>query len=770
MTFKIYFNNSNTETDLSNYVVGDVNLQVRRDYAFADGSLNLIVDANVNANLTKNIPPFTFCRVNNKRFLCSSVCRHYMAQAKDSNNQPIQSYFLEVKLLDMMALCETFVLGAKTESNLNDIDSLEQIIELINNKYTDYNFILSPSVNSMLQNSHDYTFKAGTTFYDVLTEYGKKNHIRFYCVTLLYATNKWNFTLKAFDTNLFVYNEIDGVGQYDPNAPLSLSLEQNVDNYCNYLETVQNNVVDRNNETRFNDMTCRINAAAMNSDSAEILLPTNVESISTFIVNGYARAATEIICPDIITTDWILANGGSYDSSTNIYTWAGSYQNLIDSNTSYGGHANIFEWIADTNGLKTNSLLTTQFVITIDANHDNYYECSREVVQYAWANWTNFLMEETEWNALSVYDKPKYAVYKSGGNRIYNLNATYQADFIHIILGQTVYNYLHSNENVDNAYIDDDNYIYLKYEITDDDPTHHSYTIKGIPMIDNFILKDSKTNTPLNETNWKGMTRTYENSANPVEFDALISDIEQQNKVLGTNEMSYEIELATIFDYLNIEVKDKNNVYWYVNSVIYTFKPNYSIATFNCSREPQKIADVIGVEYQYNPTKLPTENIVVRSLFYVNDYSTTYNKVKFNYDYGWDVFLLVRTTFEDNSAKETLVRTTICQDAKGNFFLYASMLDNYSAGKQSINVSGSNYEIRDVPYCDDDYRVKNITLDLICMRQSLTNQFSEKLPNVSLSDLSGMTYELSTIVASDLIYKDERETLAFTIRVNKPTN
>ena len=117
-----------------------------------------------------------------------------------------------------------------------------------------------------------------------------------------------------------------------------------------------------------------------------------------------------------------------------------------------------------------------------------------------------------------------------------------------------------------------------------------------------------------------------------------------------------------------------------------------------------------------------------------------------------------------------MVRTTICQDAKGNFFLYASMLDNYSAGKQSINVSGSNYEIRDVPYCDDNYRAESITLDLICMRQSLTNQFSEKLPNVSLSDLSGMTYELSTIVANDLIYKDERETLAFTIRVNKPTN
>ena len=769
MTFEIYFNNSNTETDLSNYVVGDVNLQVRRDYAFAEGSLNLIVDANVNANLTKNIPPFTFCRVNNKRFLCSSVCRHYMAQSKDSNNQPIQSYFHEVKLLDMMALCETFVLGAKTESNLNDIDSLEQIIELINNKYTDYNFILSPSVTSMLQNSHDYTFKAGTTFYDVLTEYGKKNHIRFYCVTLLYATNKWNFTLKAFDTNLFVYNEIDGVGQYDPNAPLSLSLEQNVDNYCNYLETVQNNVVDRNNETRFNDMTCRINAAAMNSDSAEILLPTNVESISTFIVNGTFSTLVSLQMPFVFTSQWMIDHGAIQTGTSIILST--TYQNLIDIGVSYGGHDNLFQWLYDNNPiLKELNIKNVYFQITRSgAPLYNNYSCTTATLASSWLNYTDYLLEETEWNTLDVYDKPKYAVYKSGGNRIYNLYGHYQYDFIHHIIGTSVGNYIEENANR-SIYVNTLNYISIGVN-TDSKPNNHTYTIKGIPMIDNFILKDTKTNTPLNETNWKGMTRTYENSANPVEFDALISDIEQQNRVLGTNEMSYEIELATIFDYLNIMVKDKSNVYWYVNSVIYTFKPNYSIATFNCSREPQKIADAIGVEYQFNPTKLPTENIVVRPLFYVNDYSTTYNKVKYNYDYGWDVFLLVRTTFENNSVKETLIRTTICQDANGNFFMYASMLDNYSAGKQSINISGTdNYQIVDVPYCDDNYRAESITLDLICMRQSLTNQFSEKLPNISLSDLSGMTYELSTIVASDLIYKDERETLAFTIRVNKPTN
>lgn len=766
MTFEIYFDSNNTTTDLSNYVVGEVNVQVRRDYAFAEGSLNLIVGANVHASLTKNIPPFTICRLNTKKFLCSSVCRYYQIQGKDANNQPIKNYYHEVKLLDMMAICETFLLGAKTESKLSDLTSLDQILELINNKYPEYVVSFSSGRN-YLTGSHDYTFHAGTTLYDVLKDYGEKNKVKFSHSSSLYSNGAWHINISCYPNEYAVYDEVEGVGLYDPINPLSLSLEQNVDNYCKHLETIQNNVVDRNNETRFNDMTCRTTNAAMNADSAEILLPTNVEAITKFIVNDYVRANTEIICPDIITADWIINNGGSNTGTQ--YTWAGTYQDLIDSNTSYGGHSNVFQWIAESNGINSNSLLATQFVITIDTSY-NYYSCSDEVVNYWYVDWTQFVLEETEWNSLSVYDKPKYAVYKSGGNKIYNLNASYQADFIHIILGQTVYNYLHSNTPEQNAYIDNNNYIYLKYDVYDDDPTHHSYTIKGIPMIDNFILKDTKTNLPLNETDWKDMTRTYQNSSNPVEFESLIDDMQQQNRVLGSNEMSYEIPLATILDNKNYIIKDTNNVFWNVNSIIYTFKPNYAVATFNCSKEPLKIADVIGVEYQYNPTKLPTENIVVRPLYYETSYSNDYDKINYNYVNGWDILLQVITTLSNNTNKEVLIRPVICEDASGNYYIYATMLDNYSAGKQSINASGSNYQIVDIPYCDNNYRATSITLNLICMRQSLSNQFSEKMPNITTSDLSGMTYVLSTIVAYNTIYKDERETLAFTIKVNKPTN
>ena len=357
MTFEIY--NGANSIDLTNNVVGDINVQVRRDYAFAEGSLNLFVDDTANAILKKNIPPFTFCQVNGKHFLCSSVCRAYQPQSI-VNNVAVKSYYHEVKLLDVLAILECFVLGCKTESNYTDIDSLNQIIALINNKYSGFVISLDSSVASLLSASHDYTFHAGTTLYDVLKEYAERNKVRF-IVSTTYITTSRYITLKALENNIDYYEEVEGVGVLDPINPLSYSLEQNVDNYSKHLETIQNNVVDRNNSNRWIDMTCRTSAAGMTADSAEILLPTNVESISEFVVNGSITGFTEVRCPDIITPTWIMANGGTQIDANN-YRWVGTYQDLINTNTSYGGHSNIFEWLA--NGFKTASLLSTAMILS----------------------------------------------------------------------------------------------------------------------------------------------------------------------------------------------------------------------------------------------------------------------------------------------------------------------------------------------------------------------------------------------------------------------
>lgn len=769
MTFKIYLldiNKNVAEIDLSNYIVGDANLQIRNDYAFAEGGLNLFFDTYPDDRLKRNIPPFTICLLEDKYFVCSSVCRYYQPQKKNNNNQSIQGTYHEVKILEFMALCECFIIGCKTESNYHDYQSIEQIFELINNKYSGYNFSYYSSDYSLLNDSHDYTFHAGTTLFDVLKEYGKRNSVKFYIYSITRQTTspkRWNIVLRVYRTTTYTSES-----SISPTNPLSLSLEQNVDNYCNQLETIQSNVVDRNNSNRWIDMTCRTSTAGMTANSAEILLPTDVESISEFVVNGSITGFTEVRCPDIITPTWIMANGGTQIDDNN-YRWVGTYQALIDTNTSYGGHSNIFDWLA--NGFKTASLLSTQFTIDVNTSGVGYYSCSREIVSYNYANWFDYLMEETEWNTLSVYIKPKYAVYKSGTNRIYNLNASYQADIIHQLIGQTTYNFLQSNEPINNAYLDDNNYIYRKMGTNDYDPTHHSYTISGVPVVDNLIVRDTKIYEPFNENKWKTIGRTYQNSANPVDFESLIKDMKQQNRVLGTNELSYEILVNDILDSNKNYMISASNLglgSWYVNSLIYNIKPSAIVLTVNCSKEPQKIADVIGVEYQYNPMELATENIVVRPLYYELTHTNTYNAVKTNYLSGLDTFLLVISSNGSTPIHQVAVRTTIFVDADENYYLYASMLDNYSAGKQSINVQASNYEIRDIPYCDDDYRFENIAISLVCMQQSLPQSFSEKMPNISALDLLDVSCDVYSITDEDTIYKDERETLAFTIKLVKP--
>ena len=767
MTFEIY--NGANSIDLTNNVVGDINVQVRRDYAFAEGGLNLFVDDTANAILKKNIPPFTFCKLNGKHYLCSSICRAYQPQSI-VNNVPVKSYYHEVKLLDVLAILECFVLGCKTESNYTDIDSLNQIIALINNKYSGFVISLDSSVASLLSASHDYTFHAGTTLYDVLKEYAERNKVRFIVSNTSIATSR-NITLKALENNIDYYEEVEGVGVLDPINPLSYSLEQNVDNYSKHLETIQNNVVDRNNSNRWIDMTCRVNNFNMTADSAEILLPTSVESISEFVVNGNFKYKFDFAnMNDIFDANFWLAHGQAHAGGFYIYV---SFNDLIGYNISYDGHSNVFQWLFDTyfTPFFTTIDMTNKFYIyyntstseittdmsTVMARKDNYYY-----------DYIDYLLEETEASSLDVRNKPKYAVYKTGDNRIYNLNATYQKSFLNDILHISVGNFLQEDSIYSNVYIDDNNYIILQATATDYDPTHHSYTISGVPMVDNLIVRDTKNYTPYNEANWKNLTRTYQNSANPVEFDSLIKDMKQQNIVLGSNELSYEIPMSTIMDNKNYIIKDSDNLYWYVNSMIYTFKANYGSVMINCSKMPLKIADVIGVDYQYNPMKLATQNVVVRPLYYELKHTNTYNAVKSNYLNGLDTFLLVISSNGNTPIHQVAVRTTIFVDADENYYLYASMLDNYSAGKQSINVQASNYEIRDIPYCDDNYRFENIAISLVCMQQSLPQSFSEKMPNITATDLLDVSCDVYSITDEDTIYKDERETLAFTIKLVKP--
>ena len=755
--FKIY--QKNKTIDLSNYVVGDATVQTRVDYAYAEGSLNLMIPI-ITSDLTsfdKNIPPYTLCKVNGVPYVCSSKRKPYPMQ--DTTNY----YFHEVKLLELTAIFETFVLGVKTWTNITELTSFSETIELIEYKYPGYSFTINQSVS--FSGNHDYTFKVGTTLADVLREYGKRNVIKLYADSFVYnqQTSKWEINISSMPliSNTFISHS------YISKAT-AVSTEQNSDNYCKYLETVQDNVVDRDNECRFNDLTCRNTTSAMNADSADLLLPTNVESITEFIVNGnYGYKFNFDNMTDIFTADFFIQHGQVYTDGFYIQC---NFGDLINYNISYGGHSNIFQWIIDqwnqfftsidmTNTFRINYNVSTHKLTTIMsmnmASKSNYY-----------IDYIDYLLEETEWNALPLREKPKYAVYKTGTNRIYNLNGSYQKNFINDVMHLSVGNYLEENTVESNFNIDDDNYIILIASATNDvHPTYHSYTIKAVPLLNNFMLVDTKDNNPTNETAWKPMTRTYQNSANPVEFNALVSEMKEQNRVLGTEEISLECVIPIIYPTANYRFT-YNQVDYYVDSMIYTIKPNYTTVTINGTIEPQKIADVIGVEYQYSPTQLPTENILVRPLFFEVFETNLYDEVHYNYNNNFDIYLALNFGTGATSHK-VLIRVAITKDLDNIYYLYGCMQDNYSAGKKSINISGENYEVVDVPYVDTNYKVQSIhDIAVVCMRQSLGIQFSEKMPDIDYeTEIDGVLSSYIEDIGMYEIYKDDRETLAFTIKV-----
>ena len=76
---------------------------------------------------------------------------------------------------------------------------------------------------------------------------------------------------------------------------------QDSNNYCMFLETEASNVVDRDSVVEWKDLTCRTTDVRLSADSALIMLPTSVESITKFEVKGTMDATVTIMLPSVIT-------------------------------------------------------------------------------------------------------------------------------------------------------------------------------------------------------------------------------------------------------------------------------------------------------------------------------------------------------------------------------------------------------------------------------------------------------------------------------------
>lgn len=753
-----------TEYNFKNDLLIDtLSIQARCDTAFATGSCQIITD-----KISHNIPSNCVCWLDDGLFLITSEAKKHPT----INGLYIHS----CKLTDITALLETYVLGSKAfsiESGMcqSDNDRIDIILNLVNAKYViDIMKVDEFDIDYPLGN-HEYTFGAGTTLFAALSEIALRNGYR---VVISDVGGVGASDIYIDFVDLDIHNYV----AFDTSRIIEYKYLQNDDNYCKYLETEAQNVVDRGSTQIWRDLTCRSQGPAIDADNACVVLPSNVEGITEFKVYGDMKVEHLNIDLDSfkseITVQWMIDNGASLETINNPnysqgYVITGTFADLkalpnpihnvmvnLESHLDWASQIATFRLVR----LLPNSGDTVYIsAITYQQGVPNRYTGNIDV--------TDRLLEESAWNILGASDKPKYAVYKTGSNKIYNLNATYKYDFWGVILGISSGNYLSYSKDIsyDDTISGNTFHVDLVIGTSTDNPVPKVYSVKAIAITKPMVIVQKK-DAPYNESTWRESTRTYTNSANTINLDALYEDMYRKVETLGCIEAValYEGTGLNINTYPKCNEKIKlNDEVFYIFSYEITHKSARTIIQYNLSSKPSKIADAIGVDYQFNPIRLPYYSIIDRPTFFETINTTAYNGIKSAIDNDKSVLLVFKT-----GIRHFVLRATVMNlESQNAYVLYCECVDNYSCGDYAIYNSANKYENRACPYGDSYNELNYVDIVIYALSQSITTDFSYEMPNILENRVDALSRYAKLALPRKYIYKDGRERLTFTIKINK---
>lgn len=781
VTIKIRVNKTSNGSPVIYNVSNDLIINSLLPEERADFSLEVGTFKIISSVINYNIPPYSICEIfDGVRYFyycVSSECNSYLTTGK---------WVHDCKLLALESLLECYVLGAKTYS-LNNVGSDYQVCQFTTNllKLQDNGFVFDNSNSySLLVNAHnEYTFPDGTTFYEAFKQVANKNKIRLNLSIYnnSFTSNDLYFKIALMGENMASYNIVDTDGA------LNFKLLQNVDDYCKYLLTCGSDVVDRDNKTIFKGLTCRAsNGVILDADHAEIILPTRVEGITKFVVKGRIALYDFYLYSDFFNDEYYARVFAKDDEPTYIrtiaktlYEWrSGGYitdrywQQIYDSLLSGLGLDNAYFAVYYDK--------TTQKGYAYLSDEDSYMaENLIPYVHFYQADMTDYTLTKEEYDAVDVAEQPRYVFYESGGNAIQNLNAEYNKDFWNLLFGHYadgMFTGARYNKEVINGN-DSMNYYFYIY----DPAMENTFDIECVP-ITNPILIDEKNDTPDNEDSYKPMTRTYsmgDNNGLIVDFKALTNDIDKQNETLGKIEAVLEVDSSKLYSYelddddneveveyiprpndeIHFDFKGTNYTF-YISSIVKRFTATKMIYQLNLTKTRFKIADAIGVDYQFNPTYLPLENIVERALFFEKSKDNFVNIVNSG-------TLLVELNFTNGTTSyQTLYVMPVVMKANGYWVLYCEAMDNIVFGMSTNVVDLSKKSIDNVAYGDDEANSAYVSVAIRHSTGSLSLSESYLLPKYP----TGKTLEGTIIVQENrLIYKDSREKLTFTIKVNDTT-
>jgi hypothetical protein len=198
-------------------------------------------------------------------------------------------------------------------------------------------------------------------------------------------------------------------------------------------------------------------------------------------------------------------------------------------------------------------------------------------------------------------------------------------------------------------------------------------------------------------------------------------------------------------------------------SIQTTYKNNRAMQLINCSQSLYKIADAIGVPYQYESTDDPIKSIALRPLYYEKKGTIAYNAVSSAVANGNDIYIRVVTKKADNTIISDLCKRACVMTANSDYYLYIEAIDQYSFDTESLPARSAR-ECKDIPYVDENKEFVSAEISIICLNERLSMSLSHFLPvySDSIAGLSNTSHSVGT----KIIYKDAREKLNFTIRVS----
>jgi hypothetical protein len=269
--------------------------------------------------------------------------------------------------------------------------------------------------------------------------------------------------------------------------------------------------------------------------------------------------------------------------------------------------------------------------------------------------------------------------------------------------------------------------------------------------ISNLYLKNTKTDTPTNESKYKPYSLSYGKSSDYIDFDKITTSMNIENQSMGKSEMVIELLYLgdDVFGELGKFTFDEKE--WITISSEIIITPSYKKVKYNLVNDYNKLADVISLNSQYNSVKNPLQNIIERPLYYELEQRTITKGT---------TYVVIQTYDKYNIKLNTICLAPSIFSKDEEVYLYCEMLDQYSAGTNAIEVSSGVYKVNDVKYVNRDNEVYSVSIYLKDI-YDLTSDEAKAMPQNKDISLSGAF----NIVEKQTIYKDAREKLTFTIKI-----